>query len=50
LYGRSASKLGKNLADGLGKWAIDRAATGALVSSATEFLGHVRYVHFAFAA
>ena len=50
LYGRSASNLGKNLADGLGKWTVDGATTGALVTSAAKTFGHVSDVEFAFAA
>lgn len=50
LYGRSAAKLEKNLANGLGERTVDRATAGAFVASAAETLSHVRDVQFAFAA
>src|SRR6266702_7182010 len=50
LYGRTAAKLGKHLAHGLGQWTVDRATAGALVASAAETFGDMSNVQFAFAA
>src|SRR5712671_1203114 len=50
LYGRSAAKLGKDLAHGQGQRALDRTTAGAFVATAAETLGHAGNIEFALAA
>src|ERR1700722_16092706 len=50
LYGRSAAKLGGDLADGFCKRPVERATAGAFVTSAAKALGDAGYIEFALAA